>query len=81
VFDDADYAYARQVASRYRETPLVLQVGNHTPPDPEGRGSIDQPGLLGRFRWLVERVAEDRWFEVTVLPQLHVLVWGNERGV
>jgi 7-carboxy-7-deazaguanine synthase len=81
VFDDADYAYAREVASRYRATPLVLQVGNHTPPDAEGRGSIDQPGLLARFRWLVERVTNDRWFEVTVLPQLHVLVWGNERGV
>jgi 7-carboxy-7-deazaguanine synthase len=81
VFDDADYAYARQVASRYRATPLVLQVGNHTPPDAEGRESIDQPGLLARFRWLIERVTSDRWFEVTVLPQLHVLIWGNERGV
>jgi 7-carboxy-7-deazaguanine synthase len=81
VFDDADYAYAREVALRYRETPLILQVGNHTPPDATGQGSIDQPGLLRRFRWLVDRVANDRWFEVTVLPQLHVLVWGNERGV
>jgi 7-carboxy-7-deazaguanine synthase len=37
--------------------------------------------LLARFRWLVDRVARDRWFEATVLPQLHVLAWGNERGV
>jgi 7-carboxy-7-deazaguanine synthase len=81
VFDEADYAYARQVASRYRATPLILQVGNHTPPDAEGRGSVDPPGLHARFRWLVERVTSDRWFAVTVLPQLHVLVWGNERGV
>jgi 7-carboxy-7-deazaguanine synthase len=81
VFDEADYAYGREVGSRYRATPLVLQTGNHTPPDAEGAGGIDQAGLLARFRWLVERVAQDRWFEVTVLPQLHVLVWGNERGV
>ena len=81
VFDEADYAYAREVARRCPAMPLVLQAGNLTPPDAEGAGSIDQAGLLARFRWLVERVAADRWFEVTVLPQLHVLVWGNERGV
>jgi 7-carboxy-7-deazaguanine synthase len=26
-------------------------------------------------------VTADRWFAVTVLPQLHVLAWGNKRGV
>jgi len=26
-------------------------------------------------------VTEDRWFEARVLPQLHVLLWGNKRGV
>jgi 7-carboxy-7-deazaguanine synthase len=81
VFDEADYAYAREVASRYPSTPLVLQTGNHTPPDADGDGDIDQAGLLSRFRWLVDRVVQDRWFEAIVLPQLHVLVWGNERGV
>jgi 7-carboxy-7-deazaguanine synthase len=81
VFDEADYAYAREVAGRYPGTPLVLQTGNHTPPAAGGAGGIDRAGLLARFRWLVNRIAADRWFEVTVLPQLHVLVWGNERGV
>ncbi|HTE35790.1 MAG TPA: 7-carboxy-7-deazaguanine synthase QueE, partial [Reyranella sp.] len=28
-----------------------------------------------------DKVARDRWFEATVLPQLHVLAWGNQRGV
>jgi 7-carboxy-7-deazaguanine synthase len=76
VFDAADYAYARDVAARYPSLPIFLSVGNHTPHEP-----VDQPGLLARFRWLVDKVARDRWFEATVLPQLHVLVWGNERGV
>ena len=31
--------------------------------------------------WLVDKVTEDRWFEARVLPQLHVLLWGNKRGV
>jgi 7-carboxy-7-deazaguanine synthase len=26
-------------------------------------------------------VTADRWFGVKVLPQLHVLAWGNKRGV
>jgi 7-carboxy-7-deazaguanine synthase len=34
-----------------------------------------------RFRWLIGKVTRDRWFAATVLPQLHVLVWGNRRGV
>ena len=37
--------------------------------------------LLVRFRWLVGKVTADRWFAATVLPQLHVLAWGNKRGV
>ena len=36
---------------------------------------------MDRMLWLVDKVTEDRWFEVRVLPQLHVLLWGNKRGV
>jgi 7-carboxy-7-deazaguanine synthase len=80
VFDDADYAYAREAAGRYPELPLYLQVGN---PLPAGNAAekADLDDLLRRFRWLVDKVASDRWFAATVLPQLHVLAWGNERGV
>jgi 7-carboxy-7-deazaguanine synthase len=83
VFDRADYEFARDVAARYPQLPICLQVGNHTPadPNPAGSGGVDQAGLMGRFRWLVEQVAKDHWHEATVLPQLHVLAWGNERGV
>lgn len=76
VFDDADYDYARGVAARHASLPIFLSVGNDTPHD-----AVDQAGLLERFRWLVGKVAHDGWFEATVLPQLHVLVWGNKRGV
>lgn len=31
--------------------------------------------------WLVDKVTEDRWHEARVLPQLHVLLWSNKRGV
>jgi 7-carboxy-7-deazaguanine synthase len=36
---------------------------------------------MRRFRWLVAKVVADHWFDATVLPQLHVLAWGNKRGV
>jgi 7-carboxy-7-deazaguanine synthase len=82
VFDEADYAYARGVAGRYPGLAVYLQPGNATVPDPAGgRVAVDQAALAARLLWLVERVLADRWFEATVLPQLHVTLWGNARGV
>jgi len=82
VFDDLDYAYARAAASRYPHLPLYLQPGTHTPPPPEAHDAVvDIEGIMERMRWLVDKVGDDRWFEARVLPQLHVLIWGNRRGV
>jgi len=78
IFDDADYAYARSVASRYPELTSYLQVGT---PSPLGNSGVSHPetvdiaGLMGRLRWLVAKAVEDRWFAATVLPQFHVLAW------
>lgn len=83
VFDEDDYGYARAAAARYPHLPVYLQPGNHTPPpgnDPQG-GAVDMEGLNARMRWLVEKVTDDRWFAASVLPQLHVMLWGNMRGV
>jgi len=82
IFDEADYAFAREVADRYPELALYLQPGNHTPPSPENADSpVDMAGIMERMRWLVNRVMSDRWYTATVLPQLHTLIWGNLRGV
>ncbi|OOO17879.1 7-carboxy-7-deazaguanine synthase QueE [Rhizobium sophoriradicis] len=82
VFDDADYAFARQVGERYPYIPLYLQPGNHTPPPPDDDDArIDIDGVMDRMHWLVEKVTADGWFAPRVLPQLHVLLWGNKRGV
>ncbi|MES0812785.1 7-carboxy-7-deazaguanine synthase QueE [Roseibium sp. SCPC15] len=82
IFDDEDYAYARDVAARYPELQLYLQPGNHTPPQPEEADSaIDMAGIMERMRWLVEKVTSDKLYTATVLPQLHTLIWGNLRGV
>ncbi len=82
VFDEADYAFARDAAARFPNLPMYLQPGNHTPPGPaESDGAIDTDGIMARMRWLVDRATADRWFDAVALPQLHVLIWGNKRGV
>lgn len=81
VFDDADYGYAREVAARYPGVPMYLQVGNDEPPGPGVEPEPDITRLLERYEWLVEKVLADAWNEATVLPQLHVLLWGNKRAV
>jgi 7-carboxy-7-deazaguanine synthase len=84
VFDDADYAFARDVAERFPALPVYLQPGNPAPLHAAGKPmseTSDTDDLTRRLRWLVDKVTADRWFEATVLPQLHVLVWGNKRGV
>ncbi len=82
VFDAADYAYARAAAARFPGLAVYLQPGNHTPPGPQDDDAfIDTDGILQRMGWLVDLVIADRWFAAHVLPQLHVLLWGNKRGV
>ena len=80
IFDEADYDFARDAAARFPDIALYLQVGNPINPS-SGSSDADPSGLAARFRWLSEKVANDRWFAVRVLPQLHVLIWGNKRGV
>lgn len=80
IFDEADYTWARDVAARYPSLPIFLQPGNHTPPGPES-DAIDMGGIMTRYEWLIERSLADRWFTPRILPQLHVLIWGNKRGV
>lgn len=76
VFDEADYQYAQEAAKRYPDLPLFLQPGNH-----QVDGAADMQGLNERLLWLAEQVNKDGWFDATVLPQLHVMLWGNQRGV
>ena len=82
VFDEADYRFARESTARYPDLPVYLQPGNHTPPPVQAEDApVDQQGLNDKMLWLIDRVTQDRWYGVRVLPQLHVLLWGNKRGV
>jgi 7-carboxy-7-deazaguanine synthase len=81
LLDEADYRYAREVAERFPSLPVYLQPCNHTPPDSGGEANSEVETIRERMLWIVERVIADAWFAARVLPQLHVLLWGNKRGV
>ncbi|MBT8156094.1 7-carboxy-7-deazaguanine synthase QueE [Epibacterium ulvae] len=78
IFDDADYAWARLAADRYPDLQLYLQPGNPTS-DPDQ--AIELQDNIDRMLWLVDKTTSDAWFTPRILPQLHVLLWGNKRGV
>ena len=57
---------------------MFLSAGN---PEPKAEGNIVQ-NQLDRLKELWETVAaDDSWGNVRVLPQLHTLLYDNERGV
>lgn len=78
IFDDEDYDWAKAAADRYPDLPLYLQPGN---PEVDPELPVDLNVATERLLWLIEKVTGDGWFSPRVLPQLHVLVWGNKRGV
>lgn len=78
VFDREDYLWARDVAARFPDLPLYLQPGN---PEVDPDMPVDLDQASARLRWLVDMIMADQWFRPRVLPQLHVMIWGNQRGV
>ena len=78
IFDDTDYAWAKDAHARYPGMALYLQPGN---PEVDPDVPVDPQGLADRLLWLTEKTMGDKWFAPRILPQLHVLIWGNKRGV
>ena len=78
IFDQIDYDWARATAAHHPDLLLYLQPGN---PETDPGMPVDLAATTDRLRWLIDKVTGDGWFAPRVLPQLHVLVWGNQRGV
>ncbi|MFD2740468.1 7-carboxy-7-deazaguanine synthase QueE [Sulfitobacter aestuarii] len=78
IFDEIDYQWAKQAHALHAHLPLYLQPGN---PEVDPETPVDLQALAARLEWLTERAMGDRWFTPRILPQLHVLIWGNKRGV
>lgn len=78
VFDRQDLDWAREAADRYPQLPLYLQPGNS---ETDPNLPVDPQGLADRMLWLVDETVGKGWLTPRILPQLHVLIWGNKRGV
>lgn len=75
VFDEPDLDFARSVHAQYPGIPFYLQVGNDLELD-------DRESLLAKLDWLSQQALRDPALsDAIVLPQLHVLMYGNRRGV
>jgi 7-carboxy-7-deazaguanine synthase len=73
VFDEDDYNFATVGKKRFPHLPIFLQVGTQAPAEAEK--------IRAQTEWLLQRAARDGWLDVYILPQLHVLLWGDRRGV
>lgn len=76
VFDDDDFKFARDVSARLPALPVYLQPGN-----PVHEAALEPPALVEKLAWLAGKVVAAGWHDAHVLPQLHVLMWGDRRGV
>lgn len=75
IFNNKDLDYAEDVVRRFPGWDLFLQVGNDV-------GRDDLKDLVSKLEWLTnETMKRPSLSHAVVLPQLHVLMWGNSRGV
>lgn len=75
VADEVDFEWAKEIAGRCYDLPIYLQPCNLTP---QGDGLL-RP-LLAKYEWLTGLVLSSGWGNAIVTPQMHALLWGNERG-
>ena len=84
VFSDVDIDFVQQfepVLANVEQ--ITISVGNLFVTDrPQGKeGSPPADELLESYRSIVGKVLARRMHWVHILPQMHVLLWGNKKGV
>ena len=76
-FDEADVQWAKVRIAEWPQAPVFLSAGTPVPAPGDVRTAV-----AASYRWLCERVASDPDLAgVRVLPQLHVIAWGDATGV
>ncbi len=80
VFHEEDYVWAHGVRERWPQLPFHLSCGTD-PPRPGDTHAETLRGVSDRYRWLCERAAGDPVMAgARIMPQLHVVAWGHEKG-
>jgi len=74
VSDEDDLKYAYKVFDMFKDYDHYITPCNTTPGDP----NLDL--IYKKTRDITQLVLDDDRYDIRVLPQLHVLLWGNERG-
>ncbi|MEP0072738.1 MAG: 7-carboxy-7-deazaguanine synthase QueE [Marinomonas sp.] len=76
IANSEDLEWAGEIKAHYPNLPLYLQPCNLELEDAPSLKTLTTKTLN-----LVDEVIQRGWFDATVLPQLHVYLWGNEKGV
>lgn len=74
VGDEDDFQFALSIHNLFPDVPFFVQPLNETP-----GGNVQLQGLIAKLDWLMDRVIAEGDFSIVVRPQLHVMVYGNER--
>ncbi|MGQ7847474.1 7-carboxy-7-deazaguanine synthase QueE [Granulosicoccus sp. 3-233] len=83
VLNQADLSFVADLRKRHPELPLTLQpvnAGAQSGALQDDDNALHEK-LMEQMRWLHEQVVARHWYDVRVLPQLHVMIWGTGRGV
>lgn len=79
--NEDDFLFAKEVHQRYTQLEMYLQVGNHYGMQKKSTFILREE-LLHSLGRLVDRTLADPEMQyVRVLPQMHVLIWGDRLGV
>ncbi len=73
IANEKDYRFAKRIHKKYPHIPMSLQPCN---PNAKEGIEADINELNHQLKWLAELTQKDNWYDVTILPQLHVLMSG-----
>lgn len=85
AFDNTDLDWIEELVILFPKIPLYITPGTRHPPDGGSasiRRAVLQGAVLDQTAWVFEQVCVRPALKyATVIPQLHVLAWGDKKGV
>lgn len=81
VFNEDDFSFAKHIWAYTPDVPLFLSLGNDWLPEGDINGDKHVLLLLEKYRLLADKIMADSVLNrARFLPQLHALVWSNDKG-
>lgn len=81
VFGEEDFEFAKMIWAYHPEIPMYLSLGNKWLPEEEISGEKHVMLLTEHYRNLAEKLYKDPILnKAKFLPQLHTLIWSNDKG-